>query len=227
MKFVFFLGVCLVVVFVVESFVEDESEGVFFEDEEELESRHHLKRVILLISFLLKMKKWSSQWTKFMQLRKDAWKKFRISTGFEPVTSQLPVRCSTNWALKPLTLGACRSIVGSYVPAIITFLSYWYIIQSVARQFKFGPETLRIVGQRWRKIIDKATLIQLHGRNGHYFLSILCGRTCCWQKGNHWALYTGVIGLKSLLDMRNVKSKKCFNCPRKKLRSFCNFSSTF
>ena len=48
MKFVFFLGVCLVVVFVV-----DESEGVFFEDEEELESRHHLKRVILLISFLL------------------------------------------------------------------------------------------------------------------------------------------------------------------------------
>ena len=57
MKFVFFLGVCLVIVFVVESFVEDESEGVFFEDEEELESRHHLKRVILLISFLLKMKK--------------------------------------------------------------------------------------------------------------------------------------------------------------------------
>ena len=53
MKFVFFLGVCLVVVFVVESFVEDESEGLFFEDEEEHESRHHLKRVILLINFLL------------------------------------------------------------------------------------------------------------------------------------------------------------------------------
>lgn len=52
MKFVFFLGVCLVVVFVVESFVEDESEGLFFEDEEEHETRHHLKRVILLISFL-------------------------------------------------------------------------------------------------------------------------------------------------------------------------------
>lgn len=34
------------VVFVVESFVEDESEGVFFEDEQEHESRHHLKRVI-------------------------------------------------------------------------------------------------------------------------------------------------------------------------------------
>ena len=54
----------------------------------------------------MKMKKWSSQWTQFMQLRKEAWKKFRTSTGFEPVTSRLPVRCSTNWAMKPLTLGA-------------------------------------------------------------------------------------------------------------------------
>ena len=54
----------------------------------------------------VKMKKWSSQWTQFIQLRKKAWKKFRTSTGFEPVTSRLPVRCSTNWAMKPLTLGA-------------------------------------------------------------------------------------------------------------------------
>ena len=34
------------------------------------------------------MKKWSSQWTQFMQLCKEAWKKFRTSTGFEPVTSR-------------------------------------------------------------------------------------------------------------------------------------------
>ena len=37
----------------------------------------------------MKMKKWSSQWTQFMQLRKEAWKKFRTSTGFEPVTSRI------------------------------------------------------------------------------------------------------------------------------------------
>ena len=53
----------------------------------------------------MKMKKWSSQWTQFVQLRKEAWKNFRTSTGFEPVTSRLPGRCSTNWAMKPLTLG--------------------------------------------------------------------------------------------------------------------------
>ena len=53
------------------------------------------------------MKKWSSQWIQCMQLRKEAWKKkFRTSMGFEPVTLRLPVRCSTNWAMKPLTLGA-------------------------------------------------------------------------------------------------------------------------
>ena len=36
----------------------------------------------------MKMKKWSSQWTKFMQLRKEVWKKFGTSTWFEPVTSR-------------------------------------------------------------------------------------------------------------------------------------------
>ena len=61
------------------------------------------------------MKKWSSQWTQFMQLRKEAWKKCRTSTGFEPVTSRLPVRCSTNWAMKPLTMGAGQLWVHMWV----------------------------------------------------------------------------------------------------------------
>ena len=39
-------------------------------------------------------------------VKKPGKKKFRTSTGFEPVTSRLPVRCSANWAMKPLTLGA-------------------------------------------------------------------------------------------------------------------------
>ena len=44
----------------------------------------------------------------FKQLeRRSLKKKIRASTGFEPVTSALPVRCSTNWAMN--TLGA-RSI---------------------------------------------------------------------------------------------------------------------
>ena len=42
----------------------------------------------------------------YMQLRKEAWKKFRTSTGFEPVTSRYRCDALTNWAMKPLTLGA-------------------------------------------------------------------------------------------------------------------------
>ena len=46
--------------------------------------------------------KWSSQWIfQFMQLEIGSLKKIQASTGFEPVTSALPVRCSTNWAMKP------------------------------------------------------------------------------------------------------------------------------
>ena len=36
-----------------------------------------------------------------MQLERRSLKKIRASTGFEPVTSAIPVRCSTNWAMKP------------------------------------------------------------------------------------------------------------------------------
>ena len=46
----------------------------------------------------MKMEKWSSQWMQFMQLRKEAWKKNRDLA--------ISVRCSANWAMKPLTLGA-------------------------------------------------------------------------------------------------------------------------
>ena len=32
---------------------------------------------------------------------REAWKKIQASAGFEPVTSAIPVQCSTNWAMKP------------------------------------------------------------------------------------------------------------------------------
>ncbi len=44
---------------------------------------------------------WSSQWiSNLSNWNKEAWKKFRASTGSEPVTSAIPVRCSTNWAIE-------------------------------------------------------------------------------------------------------------------------------
>ena len=52
------------------------------------------------------MKKWSPQWTQFMQLHKEAWKKkIQDFNGVWTRDLAIPVRCSTNWAMKPLTLG--------------------------------------------------------------------------------------------------------------------------
>ena len=63
------------------------------------------------INFLKKMKKWSSQWTQFMQLCKEAWKKkFRTLTGFEPVTSRyrcdaLPTELWSHWHWEQVNCG--------------------------------------------------------------------------------------------------------------------------
>ena len=50
-----------------------------------------------------------------MQLRKEAWKKFRTSTGFEPVTSRFTGAMLYQLSYEATDVGS-RSIVGSYVP---------------------------------------------------------------------------------------------------------------
>ena len=61
------------------------------------------------------MKKWSSQWTQFMQLRKEAWKK---NSGLQRGLNPWPR--DTGAMLYQLSYEATdvrsRSIVGSYVP---------------------------------------------------------------------------------------------------------------
>ena len=61
----------------------------------------------------IKMKKWSSQWTQFMQLRKEAWKKKKKIQDFNGVWT--PDLAITGAMLYQLIYEAW-SIVGSYVP---------------------------------------------------------------------------------------------------------------
>ena len=49
--------------------------------------------------------------TQLKQLRKEILKKIQSWTGFEPMTSVMPVQCSTNWAVKPI--GSWSYIVSS------------------------------------------------------------------------------------------------------------------
>ena len=60
-------------------------------------------RVIIAVNF------------QFKQLERRSLKKNRASTGFEPVTSALPVRCSTIWAMKP-HIGSEVNLISSYLP---------------------------------------------------------------------------------------------------------------
>ena len=54
--------------------------------------------------------------TQFVHLRKEAWKKIQDFNGVWTCDLAIPVRFSTNWAMKPLTLGAGQLWVNSYVP---------------------------------------------------------------------------------------------------------------
>ena len=57
--------------------------------------------------------------TQFKQLRKRSLKKIQASAGFEPVTSAIPVQCSTNWdllkkAIKPVQEAEAANLTVSH-----------------------------------------------------------------------------------------------------------------
>ena len=56
-----------------------------------------------------------SKFSNLSNWKEEAWKKIRASTGFEPMTSAIPVRCSTNWAMKP-HIGSKVNLLSSYLP---------------------------------------------------------------------------------------------------------------
>ena len=66
----------------------------------------YMKWIIYELWIWNQVKLWSSQlWEQVLQLRRKP-ENFRISTRFEPVTSRFRCDALTNWAMKPLTLGA-------------------------------------------------------------------------------------------------------------------------
>ena len=56
-----------------------------------------------------------SKFSNWSNWKEEAWKKVRASTGFEPMTSAIPVRCSTNWAMKP-HIGSKVNLLSSFLP---------------------------------------------------------------------------------------------------------------
>ena len=63
----------------------------------------------------MKMKKWSSQWTQFMQLRKEAWKKIQDFNGVWTNDLAITVAMLYQLSYEATDVGS-GSIVGLYVP---------------------------------------------------------------------------------------------------------------
>ena len=72
--------------------------------------------------------------TQLKQLRKENLKKIQAWTGFEPMTSAMPVQCSTNWAIKPTD---AIQIYVSYI-YIHLFILHGYIANSPYDQLPVG-----------------------------------------------------------------------------------------
>ena len=89
-----------------------------------------------------------SKFSNLSSWKEEAWKKIRAPVGFEPMTSAIPVRCSTNWAMKPhifrLLLSNClnwkiycddHSSLSSTTTVQIWIISY--LLHNVEHQSKF------------------------------------------------------------------------------------------
>ena len=110
----------------------------------------HLNKNIIILVFMIyeinciwtaemkwKWRKWSSQWTQFMQLRKEAWKKFRTSTGFEPVTSRyrcdaLPTELWSHWYWEQVN---CRFICSRERISFSGYFTQLHKLRSLRRSF--------------------------------------------------------------------------------------------
>ena len=93
--------------------------------------------------FELRKKQWISDWSsqlfsQLKQLRKESLKKIQAWTGFEPMTSAIPVKCSTNWAIKPTGSWSIKYVC-MYVHSV-----NMHVIQNV-RTYNYNVPSLHII----------------------------------------------------------------------------------
>ena len=118
------------------------------------------------------MKLKSDHRSKFPNLsnwKEEAWKKSRASTGFEPVTSAIPVQCSTNWATKP-HIGSKVNLLSSGVLSIRPNIPVWNSGYSIRQMEQYFPV-------RWinpsQVIRFQVLLKNTKSNRGLFYLSLL------------------------------------------------------
>ena len=82
-----------------------------------------------------------------------SWKKFRTSTGFEPVTSRYRCDALTNWAMKPLTLGA--GSIAKKVFSILLQKSATDVVALLRQLWLLSSVSLQIIAEEQYKLSRK------------------------------------------------------------------------
>ena len=138
-------------------------------------------RVIITVNFQCK------------QLEGRSLKNIRASTEFEPVTSAIPVRCSTNWAVKPHNdselnlVSSCLSVQWNDVKYLWNAYPSFQLLKleiycvghssvsstiPVEYAFSFIFHIIPLHGKTWTQQIDLARNVWLHslvGRASHRY----------------------------------------------------------
>ena len=93
--------------------------------------------------------------TQFKQLRKEAWKKkIQDFNGVWTRDLAIPVRCSTNWAMKPLTLGAGQLWVHMFPWKKWVLMIYEWIIYEL-RKMKWNEGMIVAVKRNLSNCVKK------------------------------------------------------------------------
>ena len=127
------------------------------------------------------MKVKSDHRSKFSNLsnwKEEAWKKIRASTGFELVTSAIPVRCSTNWAMKP-HIGSEVNLLSSYLPV------QWNDVKFIWNNSHLYCENQGFNGIRTHDLRDAGAMLnQLSYEATHWergqFIDLISSRAVKW-----------------------------------------------
>ena len=118
----------------------------------------------MFVKNILKVKCVNSKFSNLSNWKEEAWKKIRVSTGFEPMTSAIPVRCSTNWAMKP-HIGSKVNLLSSYLPVQWNHVKYiWY-------------NSYLYCGSRWKWsviiAVNRTSIAEVMGDTGEQFVQLL------------------------------------------------------
>ena len=116
----------------------------------------------------------------------------RASTGLEPVTSAIPVGCSTNWAMKP-HIGSEVNLLSSYLPV------KWNDVKYIWNSYLYCG-----CRWKWRVTIVMITFIYNRSTNMNFIYILKLG----WSRTHNHNKVEVVVSAHKAISSRNSRTVK-------------------